>query len=208
MKSVELCKKKLQSLRDNGWDSMLNQASLYCQKHDIEVCNMDDMFLLPGRSRRKASKMTNLHYYRVELYYAVIDLQLMELENRFNETSTELLISMAYLNSKNSFEAFNKGKLIRLARFYPNDFSEMELMVLEDQLGTNVLKPGSTRPVQPVGPGTGWKTSSIAYFRPGKNRPGFKSISFYGLSIYDQSPASKQQPLKSQVSIDFLQQPS
>ncbi|KAJ9538893.1 hypothetical protein OSB04_031626 [Centaurea solstitialis] len=76
---------------------------------------------------------------RIWLYYAVIDLQLMELENRFNETSTELLISMACLNLKNSFEAFDKGKLIRLARFYPSDFSEMELMLLEDQLGTYIL---------------------------------------------------------------------
>ncbi|KAJ9538447.1 hypothetical protein OSB04_031180 [Centaurea solstitialis] len=183
-------------LRDNGWDSMLNQASLFCQKHDIEVCNMDDMFLLPGRSHRKASKMTNLHYYRVELYYAVIDLQLMELENRFNETSTELLISMAYLNSKNSFEAFNKGKLIRLARFYPSDFSEMELMVLEDQLGTNVLKPGSTRPVQPVGPGTGWKTSSIAYFRPGKNRPVRSSLINFLQELINLLDSSHQFPLQ------------
>lgn len=42
--------------------------------------------------------ITNLHYYRVELFYVVTDLQHMELENRFGETATELLISMVCLN--------------------------------------------------------------------------------------------------------------
>ena len=139
MNLVGLCKKQLQNLRDNGWDSLLDLVTLFCEKHDIDVCQMDEMFLLPGRSRRKALHITNSHYYRVELFYAVIDLQLMELEHRFSETNTELLVSMASLNPKNSFLAFDKNKLIRLARFYPKDFSEMELMILDDQLETYIL---------------------------------------------------------------------
>ncbi|KAJ9557363.1 hypothetical protein OSB04_011977 [Centaurea solstitialis] len=139
MNLVGLCKKQLQNLRDNGWDSLLDHVPLFCEKHDIDVCQMEEMFLLPGRSRRKAPHITNSHYYRVELFYAVIDLQLMELEHHFSETSTELLVSMAILNPKNSFAAFDKNKLIRLARFYPKDFSEMELMILDDQLETYIL---------------------------------------------------------------------
>ena len=76
-------------VEDDKWDSLLHQVTLVCEKHDIDVCNMDEMFLLPGRSLRKAPQMTNLHYYRIELFYTVIDLQLMELENRSFDTSTE-----------------------------------------------------------------------------------------------------------------------
>lgn len=83
--------------------------------------------------------MTNLHYYRVELFYDVIDLQRTELESRFSETSTKLLLFMACLNPNNSFAAFDKNKLIQLARLYPNDFSDMDLEILNDQLETYIL---------------------------------------------------------------------
>lgn len=139
MNLVGICKKQLHDLRDNGWDSMLKQATLFCKKHDIDVCNMDEVFLLPGWSRLKAQQMTNLHRYRVELFCDVIDLQLRELENRFSQTNTDLLISMACLNPSNSFSAFDKNKVIHFARFYPDDFSEMELMMLDDQLETYIV---------------------------------------------------------------------
>ncbi|XP_024968650.1 uncharacterized protein LOC112508069 isoform X1 [Cynara cardunculus var. scolymus] len=139
MNLVGICRKQLQDLRDDGWDSMLKQVTLFCKKHDIDVCNMDGIFLLSGRSRVKAPQMTNLHYYRVELFYVVIDLQLIELENRFSETSADLLISMACLNPSNYFSAFDKSKVIHFARFYPDDFSEMALMMLDDQLETYIV---------------------------------------------------------------------
>ncbi|XP_052627154.1 uncharacterized protein LOC128133675 [Lactuca sativa] len=139
MNLVRICEMQLQNLRDSGWDSMLTQTTLFCKRHEIEVCNMDAMFLLPGRSRRKYPKMTNLHYYRVELFYDVIDLQRTELESRFSETSTKLLLFMACLNPNNSFAAFDKNKLIQLARLYPNDFSDMDLEILNDQLETYIL---------------------------------------------------------------------
>ena len=37
------------------------------------------------------------------------------------------------------FSAFDKEKLLRLAQFYPNDFSFIELIVLENQLSTYIL---------------------------------------------------------------------
>ena len=53
---------------------------------------MDDIFLVRGQSWRKAHGMTNLHYYCVELFYAIIDMQLQELNNRFTKSNTELLL--------------------------------------------------------------------------------------------------------------------
>jgi hypothetical protein len=43
------------------------------------------------------------------------------------------------LNPSDSFSAFNKEKLIRLALFYPSEFSIMDLMILGDQLDTYII---------------------------------------------------------------------
>ncbi|KAH9657516.1 TTF-type domain-containing protein [Citrus sinensis] len=60
---VEVYKHNLQKLRDSGWDSLFVQVSTFCSKHDINVLDMDDLFLIPGRSRHKAREITNLHRY-------------------------------------------------------------------------------------------------------------------------------------------------
>nr|KAJ0221816.1 hypothetical protein LSAT_V11C200061230 [Lactuca sativa] len=49
MNLVRICKMQMQNLRDIGWDSMLTQTTLFGEKHEIDVCNMDAMFLLRGR---------------------------------------------------------------------------------------------------------------------------------------------------------------
>ena len=58
---------------------------------------MEDIFVFQGKSRRNVKESTNLHYYRVEIFYAVIDSQLQELNNRFNEVNMELLLCMVGL---------------------------------------------------------------------------------------------------------------
>ena len=66
-------------------------------------------------------------------------MQLQELNNRFNEVNMELLLCVAYLNPCDSFIAFYKGKLIRLAQFYPAEFSNIEILVLDNQLETYIV---------------------------------------------------------------------
>jgi len=139
VKLVEVYKHNLQKLRDNGWDSLFGQVSTFCTKHDIDVLDMDDLFLIPGRSRRKAREIINLHQYRVELFYVVLDMQLQELNNRFNESNTELLICLACLCPNDLFAAFDKEKLLRLAEFYPKDFSAKDLIALEMQLDVYIM---------------------------------------------------------------------
>ena len=51
---------------------------------------------------------TNLHYYRVEVFYTVIDMQLQELNNRFNKANIELLLCMACHSLTDSFFAPTK----------------------------------------------------------------------------------------------------
>ena len=95
---------------------------------------MDETFVISGRSRRNTQQNTNLHHYRVELFYTVIDMQLQELNNRFSEANTDLLLCMACLNPSNSFVAFDKEKLIHLAKFYPSDFLGTDILALDSQL--------------------------------------------------------------------------
>ena len=61
-------------------------------------------------------------------------MQLQELNNLFSEANIDLLICMACLNPNNSFVAFNREKLIRLAKFYPSDFLGTDIMALNSQL--------------------------------------------------------------------------
>ncbi|XP_062118895.1 uncharacterized protein LOC133832590 [Humulus lupulus] len=87
MDLVKVCKEQLQIMRDNGWDSLVEEVSKFCVEFNIDVLNMDGI---------------------------VIDLQLQELHSRFNEANTELLLCVACLSPNNSFDAFDKEKLIQL----------------------------------------------------------------------------------------------
>ena len=69
---------------------------------------MDEIFVVAGRPCRKTPQITNLHFYRVKLFYTIIDMQLQELNNHFSAGNTELLLCMACLNLSNLFCAFDK----------------------------------------------------------------------------------------------------
>ncbi|XP_062118781.1 uncharacterized protein LOC133832456 [Humulus lupulus] len=120
LKLVEICKKILQAMRDNEWDSFLNHVSTFCAKYNVDVPDMDDTFVAQGHLRRKTQEMTNLHHYRVEFFFVVIDIQLQELNERFNE-------------------------FVRFSEYYPKDFSTFELMILDDQLETYIIDVRSTK---------------------------------------------------------------
>ncbi|CAK8571733.1 unnamed protein product [Lathyrus sativus] len=126
-------------MREDGWSSLLDEVSLFCEKHNIDIINMDDVFMLHGKPSRKVEKVSNLHHFQVEVFYQVIDRQLQELNNRFIEVNSELLICVASLSPRDSFVAFDKEKLINLARFYPSEFSLVELMGLDNQLENYIM---------------------------------------------------------------------
>ena len=118
-------------MRHEGWDTLLGEICSFCEKHNIPILSMDEIFLMKGRSRRKTHHITNLHNYKVELFYATIDSQLQELNNCFIETNIKLLICVTSLNPNNLFASFDKKKLIRFAQFYLQDFSATDLVILE-----------------------------------------------------------------------------
>ncbi|XP_058198536.1 uncharacterized protein LOC131314058 [Rhododendron vialii] len=70
----------------------------------------------------------------MRIFNSVIDMQAIELDAHFPESTTELLLCMACLNPSNLFSSFDKKKFIHMAELYPQDFSSMDLMILDDQL--------------------------------------------------------------------------
>ena len=121
-------------MREDEWESLLTEVSSFCTMHDISILNMGEIFVVSGRSRRNTQQKTNLHHYHIELFYTIIDMQLQELNNHFSKANTDLLLCMACLNPSNSFVAFDKEKLIHLAKFYPSDFLGTDILALDSQL--------------------------------------------------------------------------
>lgn len=108
--------------------------------HDIHIPNIDDIYF-SGRSRRGSNveSIAIEKHYRIKLFYTVVDMQLQELSNRFNETNNRLLICVACLTPTNFFSSFSKTKLVKFAKFYSWEFSQISLMLLDNQLETYII---------------------------------------------------------------------
>lgn len=42
---VQTSKRRLQMMRESGWDSLFLVVSSFCEKNEIDVLNMDDTFV-------------------------------------------------------------------------------------------------------------------------------------------------------------------
>ncbi|XP_049414803.1 uncharacterized protein LOC125877602 [Solanum stenotomum] len=123
-------------MRESGLESLMDDVSSFCAKHDILVPVMSEDY---PRSKRKKSKVSYLHHFRVEVFYAVIDLQLQELNNRFDVVTSDLLLGMASLNPVDSFANFSKSRIIKSTEYYKNDFGDNELRDLSYQLDSFIV---------------------------------------------------------------------
>ena len=83
MSLVKVSKTRLQLLRDNEWNTLLEEVLGFCEKHEVAIPNMDKNFIAPERSRRKLPQVSNLHHFQVKIFYQVIDWQLKEFNDRF-----------------------------------------------------------------------------------------------------------------------------
>uniref|UniRef100_A0A1S3YNX0 HAT C-terminal dimerisation domain-containing protein n=1 Tax=Nicotiana tabacum TaxID=4097 RepID=A0A1S3YNX0_TOBAC len=135
---INITKKILQDMRKTGWESLLDDVSSFCHMHDIMIPKTDESYF-PEKSKRKSSGICYLHHLRVDIFYAVIDVQLQEFNDRFDVVSSDLLLGMASLNPANSFANFDKGRIMTLAKYYPNEFDEVHIRDLSYQLDTFII---------------------------------------------------------------------
>ncbi|XP_057506574.1 uncharacterized protein LOC130789789 [Actinidia eriantha] len=136
MDLVSTTKALLQTLRQDGFDTLLMRVGSVCTQYDIEMPMMDARYKeFTGRSYQQKDHITMEHYYRIDIFNAVIDFQLGELNNRFNEGAMELLILSSALEPRDGFKSLDIDKICTLAeKFYPSDFTNQEMHYLRCQL--------------------------------------------------------------------------
>ena len=119
---------------------MIDNVKSFCVKHDIEIPYMEDFAPLRarGKSKRRLSSVTNERYYCVGVFYSILDMQMQELNSRFTEASTDLLLGLSCLSPVDSFASFDTDKILRMARLYPHDIDELGIEVLGFELDTYV----------------------------------------------------------------------
>lgn len=132
---VASTKRELEKLRtDEGWHSLLNEVYLFSGEYDISVLDMEKDYINSRKPRQKTG-ITNEHHYRIDCFFAVLDLLGEEFNNRFNDVNSELLTNMSALGPSDLFRTFDKEKLMKFAEFYPKDFNDNDMVTLEHELG-------------------------------------------------------------------------
>ncbi|KAK2427226.1 zinc finger MYM-type protein [Trifolium repens] len=131
---VKDSKDELQELRNDGWEKLVSTVVKVCNKLDIDVPDMDATYVQRKKPRKQDPSVSNLHHYKHDCLFSVVDLQLQELSARFDEENTELLQCVACLSPRSSFAAFDVDKLMRMVELYPNDFKDVPEVVVRHQL--------------------------------------------------------------------------
>ncbi|KAL6627137.1 hypothetical protein ACP70R_030863 [Stipagrostis hirtigluma subsp. patula] len=135
MSLVQVAKGRLQHMRDAGWEEFLHEkVTSFCMKHRIKVPNPNHKYRPFGRDKRFYLKQTNDDHFRREVYLGVIDTIRQELDNRFDKVNMQLLVCISAFNPVNSFASYDKEQLMKLATFYPKEFSSTDLTRLSFQL--------------------------------------------------------------------------
>lgn len=143
MDLLEFTKAELDVLREDcGWKEFLGKVTSFCVKHKVKVVDMDGKYKPIQRSRKFFRDAINYHRFHADMFLGVIDRQLQELNNRFDEVNTELLRCMASFSPAKSFSAFNVDNLVKLAKFYPSDFDVEEMNQLPFQLNRYISDVG------------------------------------------------------------------
>ncbi|XP_042939574.1 uncharacterized protein LOC122274617 [Carya illinoinensis] len=125
MSLVSTTKVLIQNLRDDGWESLLTNVKSFCEKYQIDIPDMNDRYTRArGKSHRQVDKSME-HHFMIDIFTATIDIQLQELNNRFNDHTIELLILSTALNPKDAYKSFKVDDICKLVeKFYPQDFTE------------------------------------------------------------------------------------
>ncbi|XP_024164172.1 zinc finger MYM-type protein 1-like [Rosa chinensis] len=142
----------ISNLRGQGYDgAMVNIVGASCKRRDLlreqqqnevmEALHNDE--LLSGKRLNQETTLKRPGDTRWGSHYGTLlsiismfssTIKLSDMNDRFNKVNSELLVCVASLSPDNLFSAFDKQKLLRLAKFYLRDFSERDVLSLEDKL--------------------------------------------------------------------------
>ncbi|KAD3640818.1 hypothetical protein E3N88_30041 [Mikania micrantha] len=134
---VSSTKRQLEEFRMEGFKEFFDKVNLFCEKHELEVVNMNDEYINP-KSPRQKTNITYRHYFEYDCFNAVLDMQIQEFGNCFNEVTSELLVCLSSLSPCDNFRGFDIPKILRLSDMYPYDFNENDKRRLPIQLATYI----------------------------------------------------------------------
>ncbi|KAL4652820.1 hypothetical protein ACB092_01G259300 [Castanea dentata] len=118
MHLVSSTKALIQKFRDDGWDGLLTTVISFCEKHCIDVLDMNASY----------------DVRQVNILYAAINSQLQERNHRFNEDAMELLRLSSVLKPREALKSFRSSDLCLLVRnFYPQVFTDYDKQVLKKE---------------------------------------------------------------------------
>jgi hypothetical protein len=132
-------KTRLMTLRNEGWEPLLDEIKSFCTEKKIPIPNMDESIPRWGRSRLDGNLITQEHHYHVDTFLTAIDAIIIEMDHRFNEVSSELLVYFLCLDPRDSFSKFIVEKIARLTKIYEEDFSDLDRSNIREQLQTFIL---------------------------------------------------------------------
>ncbi|KAG7943691.1 hypothetical protein I3843_15G055900, partial [Carya illinoinensis] len=114
MNMVSTTKGLIQKLRNEGWENLLENVVSFSKKFDIDIPELSSRYI-QGRGRHQRDHITIEHHYHFEIFNAVIDFQMQELDNRFGEGTTKLLILSSALDPKDEYKSFNIDDILSTA---------------------------------------------------------------------------------------------
>ena len=134
---VHSTKALIQDLRENGQDKLFAIVVSFCEKHGIEIYDLNDCHSTTrfGCSRLEENQVTREHYFRVEyFFFTTIDIQLQELNSRFSEQAMDLLTLSRALSYEDSYKSFKIDTICTLVEnYYPMDFRVRLVRMIERQ---------------------------------------------------------------------------
>ncbi|KAK8316690.1 hypothetical protein V6Z11_A13G057000 [Gossypium hirsutum] len=133
---VSSTKTLIQKLREDGWNNLLEVVKAFCEKHNIEVLDMDSLYVVK-RDRHQHVYFNMKHHYRVEIFNATIDTQFLELNSRFNQWTIDLLTLSSALDPKDAYKSFNMDDICCIVeKYYPLDFTKLVHLLLTFPVST------------------------------------------------------------------------
>ncbi|XP_019232167.1 PREDICTED: uncharacterized protein LOC109212893 [Nicotiana attenuata] len=105
-----------------------NELNVSLQKREQDIAN--DTLLVQEAKKRLQTLRRN------DEWVPFVDRQFQQLNDRFDELTTDLLHGAACLDPIDSFSSFDIRKILKMTELYPDGFDEFRMSVLENQLAS------------------------------------------------------------------------
>jgi hypothetical protein len=111
---IDDVKAQLITMRHSRWEDFFDEVKQFCEIKCILVLDMHVEIPSRSRSRRERCFITNIHHYRVEIFYVTIDQFCTDMNLQFDEATNKILTCFSCLDPKSNFSKFDSHKIIRL----------------------------------------------------------------------------------------------